>query len=120
MTHADTDTLIRRLIGGDATATASIVAQARTSQEPILLVAAALIDPTATDLLPRATLLAQSTRDRQLVAIAAAHLDGDHDRVDALARDHLVDHPDNFLVAWIAAAPAATPPAFAPHDPKEK
>jgi hypothetical protein len=38
------------------------------------------------------------------VAIATAHLRGHRDLVDALARDHLVDHPDNVLVAWIAAA----------------
>jgi hypothetical protein len=37
------------------------------------------------------------------VAIATAHLRGERDLVDALARDHLVDHPDNVLVAWIAA-----------------
>jgi hypothetical protein len=104
MTQADTDRLIRQLIGGDAAATAGIVDRARSSDEPILLVAAALIDPTASDLLVRATQLAANTRDRQLVAIAAAYLDGDSDRVDALARDHLVDHPDNIIVAWIADA----------------
>ncbi len=104
MTQADTDRLIHQFIGGDAAATAGIVDRARTSHEPILLVAAALIDPSATDLLARATQLATNTRDRQLVAIAAAHINGDHDRVDALTRDHLVDHPDSLLVAWIAAA----------------
>jgi hypothetical protein len=104
MTQADTDRLIRQFIGGDATARVGIVDRARTSHEPTLLVAAALIDPAATDLLAQATQLAATTRDRQLVAIATAHLDGDSDRVDALARDHLVDHPDNILVAWIAAA----------------
>jgi hypothetical protein len=36
------------------------------------------------------------------VAIAIAHQRGDGDLVDALARDHLVDHPDSVLVAWIA------------------
>jgi hypothetical protein len=46
---------------------------------------------------------ASTTRDRQLVAIATAHLDGDDDRLDALVRDHLADHPDNVLAAWIAA-----------------
>jgi hypothetical protein len=112
MTQAETDRLIRQFIGGDAAATAGIVDRARTSREPILLVAAALIDPTEPDSLARATQLAATTRDRQLVAIATAHLDGDHDRVDALARDHLVDHPDNLLVAWIAAA--------RPVHPKEK
>ena len=44
-----------------------------------------------------------TTRDRQVVAIAVAHVAGDADRVDALARDHLVDHPDSVLVAWITA-----------------
>ena len=38
------------------------------------------------------------------VGIAAAHLRGERELVDALARDHLVDHPDNVLVAWIAGA----------------
>ena len=38
------------------------------------------------------------------MAIATAHLRGERDLVDALARDHLVDHPDNVLVAWIAGA----------------
>ena len=46
--------------------------------------------------------MAATTRDRQLVVIATAHLRGERDLVDALARDHLVDHPDNVLVAWIA------------------
>jgi hypothetical protein len=36
------------------------------------------------------------------VAIAGAYVAGDTDRVDALAREHLVDHPDDILVAWIA------------------
>jgi hypothetical protein len=31
-----------------------------------------------------------------------ARLAGDHDLVDALARDHLVDHPDSYVVSWIA------------------
>jgi hypothetical protein len=103
----DTDLLIRQLIGGDQGAAARITDLAGTSDEPIVLVAAALIDPTTPDLLVRAMALSSSTRDRQLTAIADAHLDGgDADRVDALARDHLADHPDSFLVAWIAAISA--------------
>jgi hypothetical protein len=104
MTQADIDRCIRQLIGGDPAAAADVVDMARKSEQPVVLVAAALIDPTARHLLVQATGLAATTRDRQLVAVAAAHLDGDHDRVDALARDHLVDFPDNILVAWIAAA----------------
>jgi len=38
------------------------------------------------------------------VAIATAHRRGYRQRVDALAREHLVDHPDSVLVAWIAEA----------------
>jgi hypothetical protein len=68
---------------------------------------------------------AATTRDRQVVAIADAHLAGDADRVDALARDHLVDHPDSILVAWIAAAGPPAPagpqePTHLPHDDREQ
>ena len=38
-----------------------------------------------------------------MVAIARAHLDGERELVDALARDHLVDHPDSLIVSWIAS-----------------
>jgi hypothetical protein len=99
----DADLLIRQLIGGDRGAVARITERAWTSTEPILLIAAALVDPTTPDLLARAMAVASTTRDRQIAAIAAAHLDGDADRVNALARDHLADHPDSLLVAWIAA-----------------
>lgn len=113
MTHAESDRCIRQFIGGDAAAADDIVEQARTSDQPIVLVAGALIDPMAPHLLIRAAELAVTTRDRQLVAVAAAHLAGDRDRVDALSRDHLVDYPDSILVAWIAAA-ARTSTRIAP------
>jgi hypothetical protein len=122
MTRVDTDRLIRQFIGGDAAASARIVARAASGDDPILLVAAALIDPAAPSLLARATASAATTRDRQLVAIATAHLAGDADRVDALARDHLVDHPDNILVAWIADAAQAlrTPDNRHPADERQE
>ena len=109
MTRADSDRMLRQVIGGDAAATANVIDRARSSDEPLLLVTAALVDPAAPDLLARATVSATTTRDRQVVAIAAAHLAGDGDRVDALARDHLVDYPDSILVAWIAAAGPPAP-----------
>ena len=71
---------------------------------PEILVAASLFAPDAGGLLARAASLAATTRDRQLVAIAAAHRRGDGELVDALARDHLVDHPDSVLVAWMAGS----------------
>ena len=67
------------------------------------LVAAALLTDDAGDLLARAASSATTPRDRQLVAIAAAHFDGDDELLDVLVRDHLADHPDNVLAAWIAA-----------------
>ena len=76
----------------------------------MILVAAALFAPDGDGLLARAGGVAATTRDRQLVAIATAHLRGERELVDALARDHLVDHPDNVLVAWIAGASHAADP----------
>jgi hypothetical protein len=97
--------LLRRLVVGDDAATAAIVERSRTSDDPLILVAAALVAPDGRDgLLARAEGVASTTRDRQLVAIAAAHLRGERELVDALAREHLVDHPDSVLVAWIADA----------------
>jgi phage tail sheath protein FI len=104
--------LLHRLLVGEGAAIAAIVAASRTSDDPTTLVAAALFASDGGDLLARAAGIAATTRDRQLVAIATAHLRGEHDLVDALARDHLVDHPDNVLVAWIAGAShrSAAPP----------
>ena len=73
----DTENLLNRMIAGDHDAVAEIVARAAT--------------------------FATTTRDRQLVAVAAAHLAGDEDLFLALVRDHLADYPDNRLAAWIAA-----------------
>ena len=96
--------LLHRLVVGDSAAITAIVAASRTSDDPAILVAAALFAADGDALMARAGGLAATTRDRQLVAIAAAHRRGERDLVDALARDHLVDHPDNVLVAWIAGA----------------
>src|SRR6185295_17642393 len=96
--------LIHQLVVGDAAAIAAIVEASRTSDDPMILVAAALFATDGVDLMTRAGGAAVKTRDRQVVAIATAHLRGERDLVDALARDHLVDHPDNVLVAWIAGA----------------
>jgi hypothetical protein len=100
----DSEQVIHRLVVGDAAAIAEIVASSRTSDDPVTLVATALFTPDGEELVARAGRLAETSRDRQVVAIAAAHLAGDRDVVDALARDHLIEHPDSVLVAWIAAA----------------
>jgi hypothetical protein len=100
----EAENVIHQLAVGDAATVAEIVERAHSSDDMTTLVAAALFAPDSTDLLRRAGSLAMTSRDRQMVAIAAAHLAGDGDRVEVLARDHLVDHPNSVLVAWIAAA----------------
>ncbi len=52
-------------------------------------------------LLDRAAAAAVTTRDRQTVAVVAAHLAGDTARTVALAREHLADHPGNDLVTLL-------------------
>jgi hypothetical protein len=85
-----------------------ILADARTSAEPLVLTAAALLDPGTPSLLHRAIAAGVRTEDRQVTAVAAAYLAGDVDRVSALAREHLLEHPGSVLVAWIAAGATAT------------
>jgi hypothetical protein len=103
MTPPEADTLVRQLISGDPAAAAAILAQATTSTEPLVLTVGALLDPASPELLDRAVAAATRRQDRQLTALAAAHLAGDRDRVTALAREHLLDHPESVLAAWIAA-----------------
>ncbi len=97
----DEDTLVRRLVGGDPRAEAEVLAAAPTSGSVPVLVAAALLSRDTT-YLARAATTAVSPRDRQLVALADAHLAGQADLLDALVRDHLADHPDHLLASWIA------------------
>jgi hypothetical protein len=104
MPSSPPEQVLHRLMVGDAASVAAIVDASRASDDPAILVAAALFAPDAACLMARAAGRAATTRDRQLVAIAGAHLRGERDLVDALARDHLVDHPDSVLVAWIAGA----------------
>ena len=98
--------LIRDLIADSAGAIDAILEAATTSQDPAVLVGAALVGPGRSALLVRAAASATCVRDRQLVAVATAHLRGDDDRTLLLARDHLAEHPDSLLVAHIAALAA--------------
>ena len=107
---AEPDDVIHHLVVGGDAAIAEIIERAHTTDDVTTMVAAALFAPVPGDLLDRAAGVAQTTRDRQVVAIAVAHVAGDTDRVDALARDDLVDHPDNVLVAWITANTHPQPP----------
>ena len=52
--------------------------------------------------LDRAIKVAAGGRERQLVVLADAHLRGDTDLLDVLVRDHLSEHPDHLLAAWVA------------------
>jgi len=112
---ADPDNLLHRLAVADAATITRLVEELRRSDDPSVLVAVALFAPEPTEVLRRAAALATTSRDRQAVTIAAAYLAGDRDRVGVLARDHLVDHPDSVLVAWIATASQHRTPN--PKDP---
>lgn len=98
----DVSDLVRRLVAGDPAATAQVVALAPTSDDPALLVAAAVASG---DLgrLERAGARARTARDRQLVVLADAHLRGRHELFSGLVREHLSEYPDHVLAAWIAA-----------------
>jgi hypothetical protein len=89
----DSEGAIRRLIAGDP---AAVLAAVPDCDDPAMLAAATVI------LLDRARSRATTTRDRQLVAITAAHLGGETDLVDALAREHPADHPGSLFVSWLA------------------
>ena len=102
MTEERVETTIRRAIGGDEGAIASVVASVMDTDDARVVALAALLTSRA-DWIARAHNLALTTRDRQVVAISASHLAGEHDLVQMLARDHLADHPDSLIVAWIAS-----------------
>jgi hypothetical protein len=99
---SDPAALLLRLIGGTRTAVKDVLAAALTSQDPSVLVAAAMLSD---DLcyLTRAREHAFTVRDRQLVVLAETHLNDQGDLFDALVRDHLAEHPDHLLAAWIAS-----------------
>ena len=104
MTHDGVDAMIRGAIGGDADAMCEVMAQADTIDDAVLISMAALLERVP-DRLTRAAAVAATRRDRQVVAIARAHLEEQRELVDALVRDHLVDYPDSLIVAWIASDP---------------
>ncbi|MCX6431371.1 MAG: hypothetical protein NTX29_00815 [Actinobacteria bacterium] len=97
----DLEDALRRVIGGDISARADVLKRAGQEQDPTLLAMAAVLSGDR-EWLAKAEGQAASTRDRQIVAIASAHVAGDSDLVDALARDHLADYPDSLIVAWLA------------------
>jgi len=102
MTEDCVDIAIRRAIGGDTAAISWLVTHADTMDDALVIVMAALLERHPRRL-RRADTVAATTRDRQVVAIARAHLAGKSELVDALARDHLADHPATLLVSWMAA-----------------
>jgi hypothetical protein len=102
MNDDSVDTMIRQAIGGDREATSWILAQATTTKSAVVITMAALLERLS-GRLEQALAAASTTRDRHVVEIARAHLEGNSELVDALARDHLVDYPDSLIVAWIAS-----------------
>ena len=101
-----------REVGPDGTTSPS-----EATQDLKVLVVAALLGASTDDLIADAWRLATATPDRQLVTIADAYLAGQHDRVEALTADHLLDHPSTPVLAWIVAhsRSAATNPGGTDH-----
>ena len=102
MNDQSAETVIRQAIGGDAGAITWVLAQADTTKLAVVITMAALLERLP-GRLDRARDAAATSRDRQVVEIARAHLNGRSELVDALARDHLVDYPDSLIVSWIAS-----------------
>ena len=101
MNNSALQVLIDHLETATPSSAAVSIAGLEHSDDPVLVLVAALLGTSPNGPLSRATQLARTTRDRQLVTISAAHLAGDHDRARELIREHLVDHPDHPIVAWI-------------------
>src|SRR5690349_15086376 len=101
MNSAAVQVLIDHLETAAPCSAALSIARLEDSDDPVLLLVAALLGTSPQGPLGRATQLARSTRDRQLVTITSAHLAGDHDQARALIRDHLTDHPNHPIVTWI-------------------
>jgi hypothetical protein len=115
MTEDGVDAVVRRAIGGDLAAMAWIAANSDVSADATVLAMGALLQSQASRL-DRALTMATSRRDRKIVAIARAHLDSDSELVDALARDHLVDFPDSYIVAWLASGAVVASPSSSPGE----
>jgi hypothetical protein len=96
--------LLLRLIGGDPDAADEVLALAPVTDDPSVLVAAGLLAQDHS-YLDRAGTSAVTVRDRHLVVLARAQLEHRTGLFDALIRDHLADHPDHLLAAWIAGRP---------------
>ena len=99
--RSEADALLLRLIGGDPHAADEVLTLAAVIDDPSVLVAAALVAQNHS-YLDRAATCAVTVRDRHLVVLAKAQLEHRSDLFDALVRDHLADHPDHLLAAWIA------------------
>jgi hypothetical protein len=96
--------LLHRLVGGDEDAAAEVLQEAETSDSASVLVAASVLTRDARHL-DHAMAFAVSPRERKLVSLAQTYLRGDADLFDVLVREHLAEHPDHLLAAWIAGHP---------------
>ena len=103
----DDDKLLRLLLAENTPVTRRAQGQGDAPATPLRHLVAGLVADDPEPHLRAAAALARTTRDRQLVAICTAHLDGDADRLAVLVRDHLVDHPDSLLAAWVASRPTS-------------
>jgi hypothetical protein len=104
MNDSELQELIDHLESAAPGSMARSVAELESSDDPVLVLVAALFGAVPERALDRAAGLARTTRDRHLVAIVVAHVSGDDRRAHELMREHLVDHPDHRILAWLRRA----------------
>ncbi len=96
-------TAIARLMVGDPLAAVLVAAATRDHPRSFDAAAAFVI---AVDASPEhvvhARALATTRRDRQHLVIIECWRDGELDRVQLLARDHLSSFPDDVVISWLA------------------
>src|SRR5436190_16555946 len=102
MRDKEVEATVGPAMAGDSEAIRHVIDCAQSSADARVLAVAAVLAGRV-EWVERATGLAVTSRDRQIVAIASAYLCGDIVLVQLLARDHLSEHPDSLIVAWMAA-----------------
>jgi hypothetical protein len=98
--------VIARLVAGDPLAAVLVAAAVRDHPRSFDAAAAFVVavDP-APEHVARARALANTRRDRQHLVIIECWRNGELDRVQVLARDHLSSFPDDVVISWLAGQP---------------
>lgn len=95
--------VIARLVAGDPLAAVLVAAAIRDHPGSFDAAAAFVVAVDASpEQVAHARALASTRRDRQHLVIIECWRDGELDRVQLLARDHLSSFPDDVVISWLA------------------